>query len=491
MEDVFKKLLNTYNTNLLDSLDTDLQQALKTEATYSEQNPNLSGKNREILIQLIKNHYDKDKIKPFAKFIGGPKTLTVHYLSEYNKYIYVFGERHDNIMDCDRFDNFNKEKEEDFTSIEDYLYKLITNTDVFIDIFAELHTYDKSGEYPKDYRPYADMNNRISNLFKKFKKCLQKNTRHDEDCKLARIHYIDIRTETGKRKIKLPNIFWYADNIKGFLREYESHEDKLEKIEEIKDKNENKNEDGYLYYFLYRQKFKKEDEILRIWNDMTIKNKRFWAEKELDRTSLGQRLRKEIKSQKYINEMLFEIISNAQDDNKYKTYWKKMLTDNEFIKKENKRHIENPVLKDAILTFINTEMDEIVMRDKPILQECFQNILNYEYIYDSKLVTSINKLSELIGSLKTMFVDYYALLRIFTNFNMTDMEKAYTGATDQPPTANNIIIYAGDSHSTRYRRFLESIGNLPIEKTGNFFRDDTIPQNCINMSDITQPFFNF
>ncbi len=25
------------------------------------------------------------------------------------------------------------------------------------------------------------------------------------------------------KKIKLPNIFWYADNIKGFLREYESH----------------------------------------------------------------------------------------------------------------------------------------------------------------------------------------------------------------------------------------------------------------------------
>lgn len=222
---------------------------------------------------------------------------------------------------------------------------------------------------------------------------------------------------------------------------------------------------------------------------MTIKHKSFWAEKELDRTSLGQRLRKEIKSQKYINEMLFEIISNAQDDNKYKTYWKKMLTDNEFIKKENKRHIENPVLKDAILTFINTEMDEIVMRDKPILQECFQNILNYEYIYDSKLVTSINKLSELIGSLKTMFVDYYALLRIFTNFIMTDMEKAYTGATDQPPTANNIIIYAGDYHCDRYRRFLKSIGNDPIEKTGDFLDNTTLPENCINMTGITQPFF--
>jgi hypothetical protein len=492
MEDLCKTLLNTYNTNVLDGLDKDLQEALqreaalKREAECSEQNPNPSGKKREILLKLINNHYDPLKIKPSAKFIGGPETLTVHYLSEYKKYIYIFGEQHIDIMDCDGFDSFDEE--EDFTPIEDYLYKLITNTDVFIDIFAELHTYDKSGKYPTNYIPYVNMNGRIANLFKKFKKCLQKNTRHDEDCKLARIHYIDIRTETGKKKIKMSNIFWYADNIKLFISECESHENILEKIEEIKDKNEN--EDGYLYYFLSRQKFQKDDEILRIWNDMTIKHKSFWAQKELDTTSLGQRLRKEIKSKKYIKEMLSEIISNAEDDNKYKTYWKKMLTDNEFIKKENKRQVENPVLKDAILTFINTEMDEIVMRDKPILQECFQNILNYEYIYDHQLVTDINKSRELIGSLKTMFVDYYALLRIFTNFNMTDMEKAYTGATDQPPTANNIIIYAGDNHSARYRRFLESIGNVPIEKTGNFLDDTTLPENCINMSDITQPFFN-
>ena len=50
MEDVCKTLLNTYNTNVLDGLDRDLQEALKREAECSEQNPNLSGKNREILI---------------------------------------------------------------------------------------------------------------------------------------------------------------------------------------------------------------------------------------------------------------------------------------------------------------------------------------------------------------------------------------------------------------------------------------------------------
>ena len=488
MEDICKALLNTYNTNVLDSLDTDLQQALKREAECSEQNPNPSGKNREILVQLIKNHYDKDKIKPSAKFIGGPKTLTVHYIPQYKKKIYIFGEHHLNIMDCDKFYNFDKEKDL-ITPIEDYLYKLITNTDVFIDIFAEFFTYDKSGEYSRN--PYST-EGRIDKLFKIFRKCLQKNTRHDEDCKLARIHYIDIRTEIGKKKIKRMNIFFYADKIETIKSNYKSHKDRLDKIYEIKYKNQNKNEDGYLYYFLYTQKFQKEiteDEISRIWNeDMTTKEKDVWIKKEFDRRSLGQILREEINTW-YMKKIISDIITEAEDDNKYKTYWKQILTDNQFLKKENKRHIENPALKDAILTFMNIEMDEIVMRDKQIMQECLQNILKNEFIYDYQLVIYINNLIELLIDPDTIIVDYYALLRIFTNFNMTNMEKAYTGATDQPSTANNIIIYAGDYHCDRYRRFLKSIGNDPIEKTGDFLDNTTLPENCINMTGITQPFF--
>jgi hypothetical protein len=490
MEDVCKTLLNTYNTNLLDGLDTDLQQALKREAECSEQNPNSSGKDREILVQLIKNHYDKDKIKPSAKFIGGPKTLTVHYLSEYQKKIYIFGEHHDNIMDCNTFDNFDKEKDV-ITSIEDYLYKLITNTDVFIDIFVEFFSYDKSGEYSID--PYDDDEGRIEKLFKIFRKCLQKNTRHDEDCKLARIHYIDIRTEIGQKKIST-SIFAYANRIETIKSHYIIHKDILNKIDEIKSKNQNKNENGYLYYFLYTQKFEKEmtkDEILRIWNeDMKKKQKDSWAKRESDDKSFGDILREEINTP-YMKKIIFDI--NTKDDNKYKTYWKQLLRDNEFLKKENKRHIENPALKDHILTFMNNEMDEIVMRDKKEIQKCLQNIrqniLQNKRIYNYELIEYNINLIELLIDPETIILDYYALLRIFTNFNMTNMEKAYTGATDQPSTANNIIIYAGDYHSDRYRRFLKSIGNDPIEKTGNFLDDTTLPQNCIGMTGITQPFF--
>jgi hypothetical protein len=87
MENVFEKLLKTYNTNYLDSLHIDLQEALKRE---SEEKQLSSGSKREILRQLIENHYDESKNKPTAQFIGGPFSLTVHWIPEYKKYIYIY-----------------------------------------------------------------------------------------------------------------------------------------------------------------------------------------------------------------------------------------------------------------------------------------------------------------------------------------------------------------------------------------------------------------
>jgi len=55
---------------------------------------------------------------------------------------------------------------------------------------------------------------------------------------------------------------------------------------------------------------------------------------------------------------------------------------------------------------------------------------------------------------------------------------------DQPDKAHNIIIYAGNSHSDIYRKFLTSIGFNQISKTGEL--DNT----CIDMKKIKQPFFS-
>jgi hypothetical protein len=87
-----------------------------------------------------------------------------------------------------------------------------------------------------------------------------------------------------------------------------------------------------------------------------------------------------------------------------------------------------------------------------------------------------------------LLADTYALARIFKNFDMRDMKKkAYTGATDQPSNAHNIIIYAGDFHSETYRKFLNSINFEQIARSGiSSFENIT----CLNMKKIPQPFFS-
>lgn len=502
MIDVVNTLVATYNTNVLDDLHIDLQKALKKEAELSKQTPNPSGSDREILIQLIKNHYDPNKIKPSAKFIGGPKTLSVHLLPEYQKLIYIFGEQHIDIMDCEKFENFDLD-DDIITPIEDYLYNLIINTDVFIDIFFELHAY-KSGEYPKNYIPFETMRGRLAKLFEIFQKCLQRNTRHDKDCKLARIHYFDIRTESdGKRKLQ--DIFWYHDKMESIINNHTKHIDTLQKIDTLRklEPNYSRLEAGFLYYFVYQQEDNPEmvedeilDEIKRRWDELTVNSKNIWFKKEFDRSTLGAKFRTEIEKNGSIKYIFSKL--STQNGELYKKFWLQQITSDKFIMKEKKRKFENTDLGEQIIKFINSDMEEVAMRDIEEWQYYAQNIMlliNKKYTDDSlvyddvKLEIYIQKTIDLLLHPHAIIADFYTLLRMFTVFDTTDMKKAYTGATDQPPSASNIIIYAGDYHSDRYRRFLKFIGNEPIEKTGNFLYDDSLAGNCINMSDIRQPFF--
>jgi hypothetical protein len=504
MEDVFKKLLKTYNTNYLDSLHIDLQEALKRE---SEEKQLSSGAQREILRQLIENHYDQSKNKPTAQFIGGPFTLTVHWLPEYQKYIYIFGEKHADIMDCDKFKHFDSHNNV-ITPIEDYLYELIINTDIFTDFIFEIHTFDKTGEYPENYIPFKSMVGRIGNLYTKFQKCLQTKTRGHKDCKLSRIHYFDIRTESAGYKRKFFDIFWYKDKMQDIIDDNSIHKNILKKIEEFKQKNPEHDEAGYLYFF-YEDTEMTKDEITRSWNELTLEEKNKYVEYEFDKTTLGAKFRKVITEDRNIK----YIFSKINNEKVYEDFWKSAIIFNKFIMKEKSREFENTDLKERIRSFIMREMVKIANRDKKAWQQYTTSILTIitktytededklKSFDDSLIESYVEKTISLLLLPHAILADFYTLLRIFKIFDMTDMEKAYVGATDQPSSASNIIIYAGDFHSDRYRRFLKEIGNDPIEKTGNFvdyselkdfiyFSDDSLPKNCIDMSRISQPFFN-
>lgn len=184
MESICENLTNTYNTNVLDTDPKIRDEFYKASLTHRE-----SKKGKTILMDLIYNHMHQYR-KPIRNFIGGPRTITLHWSEKYKKMIYIFGESYSAYAetDCWKFPSYPGQ----FTTpIETYLSQLILNTDVFIDVFFEFPVY-RGKEYNSTFQPFQKYD-RMNKLFLHFKECVQYSTRSAKECSLARIHYFDAR----------------------------------------------------------------------------------------------------------------------------------------------------------------------------------------------------------------------------------------------------------------------------------------------------------
>ena len=184
MESICENLTNTYNTNVLDTDQKIRDEFYKASVTHRE-----SKKGKTILMNLIYNHMHQDR-KPIRNFIGGPRTITLHWSEKYKKMIYIFGESYSAYAetDCRKFPSYPGQ----FTTpIETYLSQIILNTDVFIDVFFEFPVY-RGKEYHSAFQPFQKYD-RMNKLFLHFKECVQYSTRSAKECRLARIHYSDAR----------------------------------------------------------------------------------------------------------------------------------------------------------------------------------------------------------------------------------------------------------------------------------------------------------
>ena len=435
-----EELKTTYDTNLIDIISEE-DQVKYLNSSIMNRN---SGKGNRVIKELTYNHYTK--YKPIADFIGGPKTLSIHWHPKYKKIIYIFGEEHTITMDCNKFKTIDTPYPIT-VPIEDYLYDLMKSTDVFLDIYFEF-PFPTSDDYrilPVGMERGYSSNFRLVNLFNKFKKCLLYDTRHAKSCQLARSHYFDIRN-ISKNPLDL-------------------EESKIDIV--------------------------------------TIRSVLFQIASELKNSGLARTIDKLIiflESKPIIT----DILSNLADENNEKvlTFMRNQLKENRYIKKELSKISENSLnLNDAIDIFfyaqMRAEMRKYDCIDK--IKESAKILLNYKYETDESLYNNLNDFMIGMSSPVICFTDAYLIARVFKDFNMTEMDKkAYKGSTLQPNRAHNIIIYAGDSHSHNYRNFLSYVGFTEIDSIGidlenpdPYLVNPNMPRNCLDMRSIKQPFFSY
>lgn len=191
MEKVIEKLITNFDTNILDYEKKNIQAALYSTA-IKVKNTNKDN----TIFRLIRNHYEK--LKPKIEYIGGPFVFIHLYSKKYDMNIHLFGERHSTEVDCP--DNFA----DNFDFVEDYLKRLVENTDVFLDIYFEF-----PGFIDYEYKSNDLMvDQRMQELFKNFYKCVQTSSRYYPSCKLSRIHYIDIRNFDNEN-VERSELSWY------------------------------------------------------------------------------------------------------------------------------------------------------------------------------------------------------------------------------------------------------------------------------------------
>ena len=438
-------LIQTYNTSVLDVSDPTFKDACIEQAHKCAYEENVYGTyQRKVLSQLILNHskqndpdVPKENKKPITDFIGGPKTLTMHWSKKYKKLIYIFGERHSKIVDC-----WLSFKSDQMMLIEDYLEQLFKHTDVFIDFYLE------TGRTYQDI--YGDT--RMAVIAKRFKDCFHNpNTKENENkCKLSRMHYFDVRRESSYLK---PNSMNYASISMNYILDALDTNPSLDTLISLLDKY---NYDTQIKPIL--EEFSK----INIYDDIEDDEKY----KEYDEFWDNQ-----IKEHIFVTK---EATKSTIHD-KIKSFIKKEMSDRD-IGKYSKKKID-------IKTLVKTVKDFITTLNK--YSTGTVNQYNFESITENDRKILLNLyFSEFLVVINSHIADYYLLCRIFKVFDFTKLKNHRW--TDEPKEPHNIIIYAGDLHSRNVRKFLKELDFVQISTTSSFSN----VSNCIDIRKFPQPFFS-
>ena len=417
-------LSELYNATLLEDLPECLQDAFRKQC---EKNKTHDDKPRVVLSELISNYYNKTA--PNVNFIGGPFSLTCQCSKQYKKLIYMFGEEHSSTIDCDKLGQLTS-----VLSFEDYLKQFIPTTSSFLDIFLEIHSRKRGYfRYEKDMGEYDISAIRLYKIASEFNDCLNDFNADKDYCKLARFHYIDVRSIERKTG---------PDPISKFIIEYEFI------ISQIYTEN------------IDEQDFEEQDLVDQLINFL-------------------------VENASTINTFLI-----PKDKKEFDKIWTDMLTENEYVVKEFKNTDQEigKLIKDFIEKEILLEArqhSEGIITYATLVLSNISKWPRTEYD-DLELIKNLESLVRGVISPNSRIQDAYTLARIFKKFNLNPDTKKKRH-TDEPEEAHNIIIYAGDNHCEIYRKFLSSVLNFtPIARIGgnpDMVSTDAQAINCLNMKE--------
>jgi hypothetical protein len=423
-------LKETYDVSLIDNMPDNLIEAFRLEnACHDNMRP--------VLSRLITNYYNKKNpllnpalLKPVTKFIRGPKNLTIHSSKFFNMRVCIFGENHEQGY-CG---NETSADPRHMMNIEDYLEKLLQNTDKYLDYLFEVPTIGRrntqyQGQVTAGYT-------HLNNILQKFRPCIDPITRHNPACTLGRVHFMDIRTENSYQSDEIAYIWMYCLLANSKTRIINTLNNKLflKRLNHLYNHGctSEKQLVAYFSAFIFGN----------IYNVVELK-RLMESESDID-IQMGDRIKDYIKSEiliivnKYFNNLKFHI--------------KNILFIRRKIVNTGYKHWEHIPPEDRVNT-----------------------------IKSFKYVTSY------IIRLVSLGPDLYTLCRMFKTFNLKKAGFSGAYSNDQPKKALNIVIYAGDAHSQRYRRFLRLVGFQEDEKAG---QSDDQNITCLDMTDIQQPLFS-
>ena len=469
MESLCGALTKTYNTNVLNTASPLTQAVFIDEARKHKEDV----EGRKTLMDLILNHRAAKMPKP--GLIGGPFTLSLHLNKKDKKIIYIFGERHANVMDCELF--VRKKKDVELRDgcpegkvrnprtgicvkktglmgkqiirennaktgnvpaggpmpIENFLVDLLKTTDVFLDIFLEVPAYLGTG-YNQEAGTYLALS-RIQRLLAMLGDCIEEKSRDSSKCQLGRVHYTDIRKlEHGPvGQVSEFRKTWYQNVKHTFSMQIPVYE----RIRNLMNQPR-------MAKVLSALCEGTDEEYLAFWGEQIFENQ--FVKKELARSYM----RKEISA------------------------FARETIDREAMEQRSK------------FTLLYAQAERALKDIKDIkAKQSWKDFLLNRYVVTpseewarARYVDAMEGIYQRTVGINSSMVDVYTLSRIF---------KVFWGEHDDTPNEpRNIILYYGNAHAQRVREFLKSQGYDMIEAT----ESPEHIKNCVNVENFPTPLFN-